>query len=178
MLVSLTNMRSRFNSTIANVRRQNLEGVYELHTNNIHYPEIMQPTHARWEQIPPDDEQPPVANGHNLTNGTSTDENSSMDNRFPPISSYQYRNLVTADSYTRGPPISGLGIPGPGVNDINVAPLSLTDVSEDVMNCLPPDCLEAFLAAREQEVQWKRSWGTEAEDGARATPKITYSQAV
>ncbi|KAL9119666.1 MAG: hypothetical protein Q9187_003781, partial [Circinaria calcarea] len=36
---------SRFNSVLTANRRQNLEGVYEPHTNLIHYPKIMQPTH-------------------------------------------------------------------------------------------------------------------------------------
>lgn len=42
---------SRFNSVLANVRRENLEGVYDVHTNYIQYPKIMQPTHARWEAV-------------------------------------------------------------------------------------------------------------------------------
>ena len=117
-----------------------------------------------------------MTNGHTLSNGTSTDGSPSTESAFPPISSYQYRNLVTADSYIRGPPVSGLGLPGPGVNEVDVEPLGLNDVAEDILKELPDECLVAFLAAREQEKKWKNSWASEKEDGARATPRITYSQ--
>ena len=149
----------------------------------MHYPKIMQPTHAQWEQVPRGDMQPPTTDGHQLPNGTSpngtsTDEDTTTESMFPPISSFQYRNLVTADSFMRGPPVSGLGVPGPDANDVNIEPPGLLDVAEEVINELPEDCLTAFLAAREQERKWKTSWGVEKDDGARSVPKITYAQVV
>ncbi|KAL4896532.1 chromatin remodelling complex Rsc7/Swp82 subunit-domain-containing protein [Aspergillus ambiguus] len=46
---------SNYNSLLSNARRVNLEGTYEIHTNVMQYPKIMQPTHARWERLPPPD---------------------------------------------------------------------------------------------------------------------------
>lgn len=35
------------------MRRSTMNGVYDIHTNMMHYPAITQPTHARWEAILP-----------------------------------------------------------------------------------------------------------------------------
>jgi chromatin structure-remodeling complex protein RSC7 len=43
-----------FNSRLAAMRRETLAGVYDPHTNVMCYPRIMQPTHARWEYVPPE----------------------------------------------------------------------------------------------------------------------------
>ncbi|OJJ47548.1 hypothetical protein ASPZODRAFT_64221 [Penicilliopsis zonata CBS 506.65] len=48
---------SNFNTLLLNGRRQVMQGVYDIHTNAMHYPKIMQPSHARWEHIPPSDPQ-------------------------------------------------------------------------------------------------------------------------
>jgi len=45
---------SVFNSQLATQRRKTLNGVYDTHTNLMCYPRIMQPTHARWEFVPPE----------------------------------------------------------------------------------------------------------------------------
>lgn len=50
----LTN-HSTYNSLISVGRRANLGGIYDIHTNSMQYPKIMQPTHARWERVPPPD---------------------------------------------------------------------------------------------------------------------------
>ncbi|KAL1958228.1 hypothetical protein VTO42DRAFT_4736 [Malbranchea cinnamomea] len=42
---------SRFNSSLVSSRLENLDGVYDIHTNIMMYPKIMQPTHARWEPV-------------------------------------------------------------------------------------------------------------------------------
>ena len=83
----LTVRHSRFNSALAHVRRSTLDGVYDTHTNMMFYPTIMQPTHARWEQVPP----PPapsdtklltngLTNGYKHMNGTTehNDHDSAM----------------------------------------------------------------------------------------------------
>lgn len=46
---------STYNSLISVGRRTNLGGTYDIHTNSMQYPKIMQPTHARWERVPPPD---------------------------------------------------------------------------------------------------------------------------
>lgn len=45
------------------MRRANLHGVYDVHTNIMQYPKIMQPTHARWERVPPAPEATVIAAG-------------------------------------------------------------------------------------------------------------------
>lgn len=59
---------SNYNALISHARRANLDGYYDIHTNVLQYPKIMQPTHARWERLPPPD--PRVA--AKLTKGLST----------------------------------------------------------------------------------------------------------
>ncbi|PGH23322.1 hypothetical protein AJ80_02574 [Polytolypa hystricis UAMH7299] len=44
---------SLFNSRLLAARREAQNGVYDIHTNTMQYPQHMQPTHARWEAIPP-----------------------------------------------------------------------------------------------------------------------------
>ncbi|KAE8146493.1 nuclear localization protein NPL6 [Aspergillus avenaceus] len=70
---------SHYNFILSNVRRGNNGGVYDVHTNAMQYPKIMQPSHARWERLPPPD--PRVASklskgmsSLTLTNGTEDDE--------------------------------------------------------------------------------------------------------
>lgn len=46
---------SMYNSLISVGRRAQLGGSYDIHTNSMQYPKIMQPTHARWERVPPPD---------------------------------------------------------------------------------------------------------------------------
>ncbi|KAJ5085385.1 Chromatin-remodelling complex RSC SWI/SNF subunit Rsc7/Swp82 [Penicillium argentinense] len=46
---------STFNAKLAEMRRSTMNGVYEVHTNIMHYPQIMQPTHCRIERVPPPD---------------------------------------------------------------------------------------------------------------------------
>jgi len=69
---------SRFNTFAAAARKSNLDGVYDAHTNMMFYPQIMQPTRARWEQIPPPatasspQQQHATPNGYHLTNGATS----------------------------------------------------------------------------------------------------------
>ena len=82
----LTCTISRFNSELAAARRQTLEGVYDIYTNQMHYPAIMQHTHAKWEPVPPPpsstETKPATTTLPNgapppLLNGTSTSSSSS-----------------------------------------------------------------------------------------------------
>ncbi|KAJ5536996.1 Chromatin-remodelling complex RSC SWI/SNF subunit Rsc7/Swp82 [Penicillium frequentans] len=43
---------STFNSKLAEMRRNTMGGVYDVHTNHIQYPQITQPTHVRYERVP------------------------------------------------------------------------------------------------------------------------------
>ncbi|KAF1987119.1 nuclear localization protein [Aulographum hederae CBS 113979] len=176
---------NRFNSTLAAARRSNLEGVYDPHTNLMHYPKIMQPTHAKWEYIPQDtvESHQAALNGHSeqngvLTNGAHHDDElegvqpQTLFSKIPPV---VQRNYFVVDTVMQSAPMSGLGIPGPDGDSIDVGTSGLAGIPEDVLAELPPECRRAFDAAKAKELAWKRSWGTEADDGARSHLRIGYS---
>ncbi|MCJ1310266.1 hypothetical protein MMC25_003928 [Agyrium rufum] len=176
---------SRFNSFLAHQRRQNLEGVYEIHTNCMHYPKIMQPSHVKWEQLPVDasmllDEIPTTmsnANGHSTDGFNTSEDNPSTDENtmFPPISRAFASHVLTVDTVYRNPPISNLGVPGPDGDIYDIGTRSLDDVPDEVLEELPEDCKQAFLEAHAEELGWKTYWGNEKQDGMRAGLTITYS---
>ena len=139
------------------MRRENLNGAYNLDTNDMHFPRSTQPTHARWTQVQYPLQEPPHTG-------------------FPTPSEFQRRNYMTVDYVMRQPPASNLGIPGPESSEYDIGPKGLSDVTDEVIACLPPECLQSFLEACEQEKEWKASFGNEIKDGARANVKVTYSQ--
>lgn len=126
---------STFNSSLFNTRRATLEGAYDIHTNAIQYPKIMQPTHARWERLPPPD--PRTAS--KLTKGFSTLTLANESDSVPPaeedpvhdternpttttttkstmfssIPSSLSRRFAIHDTIYETPPYSNQGIPGP-----------------------------------------------------------------
>jgi hypothetical protein len=73
------------------VRRANLNGLYDIHTNQMHYPSIMQPTHARIEQIADGEEQEP-------------DEASPAPTIFSAIKPSISRNFLVMDTHLETPP--------------------------------------------------------------------------
>ncbi len=168
-------------------RRQNLDGFYDPHTNIMQYPTITQPTHARWEQIPPSSTLPSSMNetAKALTNGDVThindhnhelvDRGQQEETNFPPIRPLYSRNFLIVDTHFITPPISGLGIPGPDGHVLDIKQNGLTDVPDGVLSELSPDCLQAFIEARDAELKWRAGWRTEQEDGARARFKVDYN---
>ncbi|RAK73876.1 nuclear localization protein Npl6 [Aspergillus fijiensis CBS 313.89] len=77
---------SNFNSLLSQTRRMNLDGQYDIHTNLMQYPKIMQPSHARWERVPPPDPRlaSRLAQGMStlrLTNGKDTNESTVVADR-------------------------------------------------------------------------------------------------
>ncbi|OGM42889.1 nuclear localization protein NPL6 [Aspergillus bombycis] len=130
---------SHYNSLLSNVRRENLGGVYDIHTNAMQYPKIMQPSHARWERLPPPD--PRVAtkltkemSTLSLTNGVEeeeptttttttttesdaqeekTNEETSNESIFSTIPYAFSRRFAIHDVHYETPPYSNMGIPGP-----------------------------------------------------------------
>ncbi|KZF19669.1 hypothetical protein L228DRAFT_270991 [Xylona heveae TC161] len=180
---------SRFNTTLLAGRRQTLDGVYDPHTNLMHYPAMMQPTHARWEPIPPsladgdshehDNFSQEINGTEHLVNGTGAPKASvkhmaGQHSIFTPVSPVHSRNYLITDTYFESPPISGLGLPGPDGDCADLDPKSLLDVDEDVWRELPSDCLEAFMKARQEQLNWKTTWDTEHKDGARSKLRIHY----
>ena len=175
---------SQFNSTLATNRRYNLNGVYDVHTNILQYPKIMQHTHARWEQIYPEPVESRIHNSINVKvdgaeingNGSSLHEHDQRADSFftPPSESY-LRNFMIVDSYARGPPTSTFGYPGPPGSVVDVGPPKLTEVADDVIAVLPDNCRRAFFEAQEEERRWQSSWGMEEQDKMRAEVHITYN---
>ncbi|KAK2765608.1 hypothetical protein FQN54_008462 [Arachnomyces sp. PD_36] len=128
---------SRFNSTLSTSRKENMQGTYDIHTNMMQFPRITQPTHARWEPVPPPDE--PTAEDLtndfptlHLTNGTSkaisnqpanessrppSSSRSSTptppDTIFTPIPPIYSRNFTIHDIHYETPANTSLGLPGP-----------------------------------------------------------------
>lgn len=173
---------SRYNATLASARRANLNGVYDIHTNMMHYPQIMQPTHARWEQVLSSAEQRSKANGR-------TDAAWARDNAMiidgepeeyipptlPPVDPVISRNYMITDTYYEGPPKPDMPYPGPDGDMYDIGPRGLSVVENDIIAELPGDCREAFFNARDVERKWKARWATENEDGARAYLAISYN---
>ncbi|KAL9125851.1 MAG: hypothetical protein Q9217_005006 [Psora testacea] len=174
---------SRFNSAIAAQRRQNLKGVYDVHTNFMQYPRIMQPTHARWEHVqllPPDSH--PLQNGFkksdDLMNGGTLPLNRHPQLEgtiFPEVlPMYTYKFLVS-DTYYEMPTTSTLGYPGPDEALLDIGPPGLSQVADDVIAELPTSCRQAFFKARAEEHGWKRKWSAEIDSYAKSKLRITYN---
>jgi chromatin structure-remodeling complex protein RSC7 len=151
----------------------------------MHYPKITQPTHVKWEELTSEsNEQAPskLANGiSHLTNGVhhvnlngAAKHEPSTPTIFTPISRVISRNFLVVDTKYESPPISGLGIPGPDGDVLDVGPNGLPDVSDDILAELPPDCRKAFEDAKAKEAQWRQNWGNEVQDGARGKLKIGF----
>ncbi|KAI0159820.1 hypothetical protein GGR57DRAFT_458772 [Xylariaceae sp. FL1272] len=149
---------SRFNAELAAVRRLNANGVYDVNTNMKQYPAIMQPTHARIEQIPV-----------SVDSGESTDHP-----LFPPLDPRIPRNFTVVDTYMETPP-TGIA---PAVYEQREVPSFLADfqglgaISSDILDDLPPDCREAFDSALKKEKAWKAMWGSESVATHRREPII------
>ena len=81
------------------------------------YPSIMQPTHARWEQI--DDAEVEAANSinGNLRSGHSIEHVESI---FTPIKPIYSRNYMIVDTVYETAPASNIGVPGPDGNAYHI----------------------------------------------------------
>ncbi|KAL2256845.1 hypothetical protein VTK26DRAFT_1039 [Humicola hyalothermophila] len=167
---------SQFNSLLSAVRRANLNGVYDIHTNQMHYPRTMQPTHARIVQIPGGDGEP---------DNDESNNNKARSTVFPPLQPAVARNFLVMDTHLESPP---RGI-APAAYDVPfrtspadreasaaadfLAPFrGLGAVSDDLVELLPDDCRRAFEAARRTEEEWFARWGDESEATARREPVV------
>lgn len=139
---------SRFNSSLSALRRANLDGIYDPHTNLMCYPKVTQPTHARWEEVPPEESD------------------------VPPL---VRRHYLVVDTYMKKPPYSGLGLPGPDGDFLDVGVNGLPNLEEEDIQTMNPEQREAFLQAKHDEVEWKSQWHSEAVDGARPKLKIGFT---
>jgi chromatin structure-remodeling complex protein RSC7 len=139
------------------MRRANLNGVYDVHTNIMQIPKIMQPTHARWERIPPAPEGTATAglttnmNSLNInTNGSPSDEptqasallesNESDEpatgetseiprSIFSPVPANIHSRYVIQDIVYESPQYSNMGIPGPDGDVHDIGPNGMVSVA-------------------------------------------------
>jgi chromatin structure-remodeling complex protein RSC7 len=167
----LTRSHSQFNSMLSAVRRANLNGVYDIHTNQMHYPRIMQPTHARIEQIA-DGEEP-------------DQQPSSSSTIFPPVKPSISRNFLIMDTHLETPPAgvsaSAYEVPfrtsqtdhEPSAAADFLSPFrGLAAVPDDIRDLLPEECRRAFDSARQKEETWFARWGDEARVTSRREPVV------
>ncbi|KAL4919346.1 chromatin remodelling complex Rsc7/Swp82 subunit-domain-containing protein [Aspergillus aurantiobrunneus] len=193
---------ANFNAVLSHTRQQNLGGVYDIHTNLIQYPKIMQPSHARWERLPPPDPRGATKltkemSTLTLSNGTTEDESiqpktetngDKPDEETPTIFSTipatLSRRFAVLDVHTESPSYSNMGVPGPDgdVHDLGANGLiSVADprhpefVNPEILEELPPECKEALIEAASQEWEWKSRWCSEVNDGARTVPLKSYA---
>ncbi|KAH6898934.1 chromatin remodelling complex Rsc7/Swp82 subunit-domain-containing protein [Thelonectria olida] len=148
---------STFNASINAIRKLNNVGVYDIHTNTMQYPAMMQPTRARFEQVAPGDE------GISKTGAA-----------FAPVASKMSRNFYITDTYYES---SQAGIISAADSQAESADFlqsfnGLSTVSDDIKDLLPPECRKAFDQAVEKETTFRSRWGLEADNTARLQPVI------
>jgi len=167
----LTGGCSNFNSRIGAFRRANLGGVYDIHTNIMQYPAIMQPTHARAEQV--------VDGGASAAAAAADADAPGVEasTLFPPVPPKVARNFLVTDITLETPPagISSASYSRPYGEvpaDFMAQFRGLSAVSDDIKDLLPPECRVAFDEALEHETQWHAKWGNEKDKMARREPVV------
>lgn len=132
---------------LAAARGTNIDGVYDIHTNSMHWPSHMQPTHARWDVV--DDE-----NDIEGAEKTAT---------LPHLDPVFARNFRIHDLCLESAPESWLGRPGHN-EDVE----GLSSIPPAILEELPADCLIAFEDAKAREANWRNKWQSERVNGFRA----------
>ena len=150
MKIKTTNEISRFNSSMAAMRRRNLNGIYDPHTNQMQYPRTMQPTHARWEPVNADAD--------------------AMDATTIPASIVSH--YLIADTLLQNPPYSNLGIPGPDGAHMDIGFNGVSSIPKELRDELPEECRRALESVVRKEEAWKESWGDEERNARRRAPVI------
>ncbi|KAI9734675.1 MAG: hypothetical protein M1834_002276 [Cirrosporium novae-zelandiae] len=181
---------SRWNSALTEERRKAANGTYDPHTNSVHYPKIMQPTHARFELVSPSHSVHQSTNKsmnsndayifengiqQSDTNDPSINEAEHTHTIFPPVAPIHARNFIVEDTVYESPPVSHLGIPGPDGDMVDIGFNGISNIEDDIVAELPPECRKAFEEAKQQELHWKGKWQTEHENGLRTNTKIPYT---
>lgn len=172
---------------LAERRRQNLEGLYDIHTNTMQYPQHMQPTHARWELVLDDltlDDKPHInGSGPEAANGTRPSSSSSETAVFPKLPSVYGRNFLITDTQYQTAPYSNMPNPGDPATMFFDAPAPspwrpgpLSQIPQDVVDLLPEENRAAFEQAVADESDWQKSWLSESRDGLRSTGQFRSYQ--
>jgi chromatin structure-remodeling complex protein RSC7 len=125
-----------------------MNGIYDPHTNLMCYPRSTQPTHAKWEEVPPEESDvPPLVRKHYLV----------------------------VDTYVQKPLYAGLGLPGPDANFLDVGVNGLPNLDEEDIESLDPEARAAFLQAKRDGEWWRDQFGSETVDGSRPKIKIGFT---
>lgn len=166
---------------MAATRQTTQHGVYDTHTNMMFYPKNTQPTHAKWEQIPPPSQTEStlqITNGADGADSTEAQSTSQQQpTKFSDVPPVVSRNYAVVDTAYTAPPISSVGFPGPdgAITDPTSGAQGLSNVSADIVDELPEDCRKAFEEAKAAELGWKQQWGTEGDSAMRGGLKIGFS---
>ncbi|KAL8404909.1 hypothetical protein RB594_009698 [Gaeumannomyces avenae] len=166
---------SNFNAILTSMRKANLAGVYDVHTNVMQYPAIMQPTHARVEHVPLE----PAAPAEPLD---THDDDPPPATLFKPLPPNIPRNFRVVDVALETPP-GGVApasydlrpneVGGAGDSPDFLSPFrGLAAVPDDVRDLLPAECRAAFDEAVAREKGWHARWGPEREVACRRDPVI------
>ena len=152
---------SRFNHTLSENRRAASNGIYDVQTNIVQYPQNTQPTHARWEAV---DDKDASQKDTSITHNTVPTTNSEgRDGGLSKLESVFSRNFRIHDTYLQRPPESNFDRPG-----LDKAQTSLLSIPDNVLEDLPPECRKALEEAKERELAWKSKWLNEKSDGLRS----------
>ncbi|KLU84683.1 chromatin structure-remodeling complex protein RSC7 [Magnaporthiopsis poae ATCC 64411] len=170
---------SNFNTILTNMRKANLQGVYDVHTNVMQYPATMQPTHARVEQVPLEPVAPaePAASGSSTQDGdpSAAEASTTLFKPLPPniprLSSH-YSNRQTLITPLASYDLRPSEIGGGDSADFLSPFRGLAAVSDDIKDLLPPGCRAAFDEAVAREKGWHARWGPEKEVTCRRDPII------
>ncbi|KAJ6120061.1 Chromatin-remodelling complex RSC SWI/SNF subunit Rsc7/Swp82 [Penicillium sp. IBT 18751x] len=193
---------STFNSKLAEMRRSTMGGTYDVHTNTMQYPQIMQPTHCRWEPVPPADLMSDMSSlslsnkessthahaDRSTTDPATSGEHPEEERRsiFSSVPAHISDRYVVQDIIYESPPYSNMGLPGPDGDLRNLHPNGLASIanpthpefmSPEIIALLPEDAKEALIDSAAREVEWKSKWSTETTDGARSRPLKSYAWA-
>lgn len=174
------NITSRFNTSLSQTRRKNFSGIYDVHTNLVHCPKTLQPSHAKWTEVTQadsssDDHRPLQRMLEGPSKVDNLDQASSNVEKFPSVAPLLARNFMITDVYYQTPSRPSLGYPGPDEEVWDIDPPGLAHVPDDVLAELPQECLRSFQDAVQEEKQWKHTWQGEAIDANRAALHITYN---
>jgi chromatin structure-remodeling complex protein RSC7 len=143
---------------LSTLRQATIGGSYNIHTNMMHQAEVLQPTHARMEQV----------------DGAESDGSIEV----PPLEPIISRNFFVTDTYMETPPtgISATAYtPDRPAPDLVSSFQGLGAVGDDIKALLPPDCRAAFDEAVRREQSWQARWGPETVKGHRQQPIIDKS---
>ena len=137
----------------------------------------MQPTHARWDVAPDDD------NGENNNDEDPTNNGTarhSQPTSFPKLPAFYPRNFTIHDIHLQSAPESSVVFDEELDNELATstnysyqAAKSLQSIPDDILDELPEECRSALEEAKKRQEEYREYWGAESVEGLRAKFKST-----